>query len=289
MKGNHLSFADQCRIVYDLAEGSSIRSLEQTTRHHRDSIMRLGVRVGKGCAVLHDELMRELPCKEIQVDEMWSYCGKKQKNVTPEEDAAGFGDRWIYLALDPVSKVVPAFAVGKRDFTTTYKFGHDLASRLANRVQLTADGMNDYREVVLDAFGPDNVDFAQLVKSYTHENTAFTERKFSPPPMTSARPRRICGEPDPKRITTSHVEAHNMAVRNFTKRVARLTVCYSKKPENMDAAIALNVVYLNFVRGHWALKMTPAMALGIENDFWTMPKLVAAALERCPPQNISDA
>jgi IS1 family transposase len=282
MKGNHLSFENQCRIVHALAEGASIRSVEQQTKNHRDSIMRLGTRVGKGCAIIHDELMRDLPCKEIQIDEMWSFCGKKQKWVTPEEDAAGLGDRWIYIAIDPDSKVVPSYAVGKRDFTTTYRFGHDLASRMGNRVQLTSDGMNEYISVVEDAFGSDGVDYAMLVKSYTHEKYAFAERKSSPPPMTSARPRRICGEPDPDKISTSHVEARNMSVRNLLKRVARLTVCYSKKPENMDAAVALNMVYYNFVRPHTTIKMTPAMALGIQPSFWSIEEFVDRALKKCP-------
>lgn len=280
---NVIPFAKQCQIVHLLAESNSIRGIEQTTGHHRDSIMRLGVRVGKGCAVVHDEFMRELPCKEIQADEMWSFCGKKQRSVTPEEEAAGLGDRWIYIAVDPESKVVPSYAVGKRDYTTTYRFGHDLKSRLKNRVQLTTDGCNEYLPVILEAFGSDGVDFSQLVKRYTSDRAAFGERKGSPPKKVGSCVYPIYGDPDMDKVSTSHVEARNMSVRNLMRRVQRSTVAYSKKPENMDAAVALQMAYYNFVRPHTSLRMTPAMALGITNRFWSIQDLVQEALERCPP------
>jgi IS1 family transposase len=279
---NVIPFEKQCQITHLLAESASIRGIEQTTGHHRDSIMRLGVRVGKGCAVLHDELMRELPCKEIQADEMWSFCGKKQRSVTPAEEGAGFGDRWIFIALDPESKVVPAYAVGKRDFSTTYRFGHDLRSRLKNRIQLTTDGNNEYLSVVLEAFGSDGVDYSMLVKKYTNDRAAFGERKGSPPKKVSHCVYPIHGDPDPDKISTSHVEARNMSVRNFMRRVQRSTVSFSRKVENMDAAVALQMLYYNFVRPHTSLGMTPAMSLGIANDFWSIGTLVKRALEKCP-------
>lgn len=278
----NLKFEEQCRIVHALAEDASIRSLERQTGHHRDTIMRLGVRVGRGCAAIHDEIMRDLPCKEIQIDELWSFCGKKQRGVTSEQDAGGHGDRWIFTAEDPESKVIASYAVGKRDFSTTYRFCHDLASRLKNRIQLTSDGNNEYIDVVQEAFGSDGVDYSMLVKSFTHEKSAFGDRKSSPPPMTSARRKLICGEPEPDRISTSHVEAHNMTMRTFIKRISRLTVCYSKKSENMDAAVALYMGYYNFCKEHTTIKMTPAMALGIQPSFWSIEELVDRALKKCP-------
>lgn len=286
MKGNHLPFDVQCAIVHDLAEDASIRTIERKTGVHRDTVMRLGHRAGTGCTILHDEIMRELPCKEIQIDELHSFCGKKQRNTTPEEDAAGLGDRWTYVAIDPVSKVVPSFVMGKRDFTTTYRFGHDLASRLAERVQLTSDGMNEYIEVVLDAFG-DRVDYAMLIKKFTHDKSAHdVDRKYSPPRKKKAKSRRriIIGDPDYDLIGTSHVESHNLTMRTFIKRLTRLTVCYSKKPANMDAAIALYMCYHNLCKKHDTLRMTPMMALGKTKDFWSIEDLVGIALDKCPLQ-----
>lgn len=292
MKGNHLPFDLQVEVVKDLAECCNIRSIERKKGIHRDTIMRLGARVGKGCAILHDELMRELPCKEIEIDELHSFVGKKQSRVTFEEDAAGWGDRRVYAAIDRHSKIVPSCICGKRDFSTTYKFGHDLAPRFSERVLISSDGANDYIPVILDAFGPDKVDYGQIIKNFTHEKSAHDpNRKYSPPRLkkTKSRRRIIYGDPEREKIGTSRIESFWCTLRNFTKRQARLSVCFSRKVENMDRAVALFTCYHNFVKVHDSLETTPWVAIGRDKRPWSYAKLTALALERCPiTQNTSD-
>jgi IS1 family transposase len=278
---NVLPFEKQCRIVHALAECNSIRAIERQTGVHRDTVMRLGLRVGIGCAKILDETMRDLPCKEVEIDEIWGFVGKKQKYCSPEDEQTGLGDCWVYVAYDRDSKVVPSFVVGKRDLANTHKFGIDLASRMRNRIALFSDGSNDYIDVIQQAFG-ERVDYGQVVKTFTHQEAALAERKFSPPPMTKARRRIICGEPDREDISTSHVEANNMVMRTHIRRMVRLTNAHSKKLENMKAAIALHFAYFNLTRTHSTIKMTPAMALGIEPTFWSIQQLTARAFDSCP-------
>lgn len=161
---NVLSKDKQITAIAALAEGSSIRSIERMTGIHRDTIMRLGVRIGKGCARLLDEKMRGLTCNRIQVDEIWGFIGKKDRNITPEDDRE-LGSVWTFCAIDSDSKIVPSYKVGRRDAITANAFMFDLASRLRNRIQLSSDGLPSYLEAVEFAFGSD-VDFSQVVKSY---------------------------------------------------------------------------------------------------------------------------
>ena len=158
---NILSFEKQTAVVSALSEGVSIRSIERMTGIHRDTIMRLGVRVGTACQQLLHESMRDLPCERIQVDEIWGFVGKKARNANECEEANGLGDVWTYVAIDPDTKLVPSFVVGKRDYQHTRQFTDDIASRMRNRIQLSSDGMNTYLATVDASFG-DEVDYGQI-------------------------------------------------------------------------------------------------------------------------------
>ena len=277
MSNNHLNIDKKIAVTAALAEGSSIRSIERMTGVHRDTIMRLGVRIGQGCARLLDQKMRNLDCTSIQVDEIWGFVGKKDKAVKETDNTYEVGSVWTFCAIDTDSKIVPSYKVGKRDSYTTNAFIDDLASRLKNRIQLSADGFAPYLEAVEQAWGSD-VDFGQIVKSYQTDEGKYTpERKYSPPKFVSVSKYAIAGNPDLLRAHTSHVERLNATTRLHMKRMNRLTLAFSKKIENFEAAVGLHFAAYNLVRTHNTLKMTPAMAAGIERKFWSWGDLVEAA------------
>ena len=264
-------------IISALAEGSSIRSIERMTGVHRDTIMRLGIRIGKGCARFMDRRMRNIPCQRIQIDELWGFVGKKQKHVRFSDDPNEVGDIWTFCAIDADTKLVPCFRVGKRDVATANAFISDLAGRLKNRVQLSSDALAAYINAVEQAFGAD-VDYGQIVKSFTTGEEAYTpERKYSPPEFVAVSKYIVTGNPNLAHASTSHVERLNASTRLHMKRLNRLTLAFSKKRENFEAAVALHFTGYNFCRTHRTLRMTPAMAAGIERNFLSYGDLVEMA------------
>src|SRR5579864_4307646 len=263
---NVLSTDKQVAVISALAEGSGIRQIERITGVHRDTIMRLGVRVGTGCANVLDRKMRDLSCNHLQFDEIWGFIGKKERHCTPD-DSPEVGDVWTFCAIDSDTKIVPSFRVGKRDNATANAFVADVASRMANRVQISTDGLRSYIEAVEQAFGS-NVDYAQIVKIFEDESMdaeviGMDKTAFS-------------GRPDMSLASTSHIERLNGTTRLHMRRLTRLTYAFSKKRENFEAAVGLHFAYYNFVKRHNTLRMTPAMAAGIERDFWTVCDLVEA-------------
>lgn len=272
---NVLSTEKQGAIVGLLAEGSSIRSIERITGVHRDTIMRLGVRVGKGCARLLDAKMRDLSCKQLQFDELWGFIGKKERHCKPD-DSLELGDVWTFCAIDAETKLVPSFKVGKRDLATANAFVSDVASRVRNRVQISSDALAAYVQAIETNFGAD-VDFAQIVKTYVTDDSHVPERRFSAPEIVITEKKAIAGFPDLRKASTSHIERLNGTTRLHMRRLTRLTYAFSKKLENFEAAVALHFAYYNFVKRHITLRATPAMAAGIERDFWTVGDLVEAA------------
>lgn len=267
----------QIAITAALAEGSSIRSIERMTGVHRDTIMRLGVRVGQGCAKLLDEKMRGLDCKRLELDEIWGFVGKKMRHVQETDDQT-FGDVWTYCAIDAETKLVPSYHVSStRDLENTTAFISDLASRLNNRVQISTDAMNAYGDAIESVFGRE-VDYGVIVKAYSSEDGKYNpERKYSQPRIRSSEKFWAMGSPNPALISTSYVERLNASTRLHVKRLNRLTLAFSKKLVNFEAAVALNFASHNFVKAHRTLKMTPAMAAGVERKFWSYGDLVEAA------------
>ena len=268
---SRLSLDKQSQIIAGLVEGNSIRSMERMTDTHRDTIMRLGVRVGQGCAKIMDEQMRNLTCKRLQADEIWAYVGKKQAQVIGQDDRQRVGDQWTFVALDPDTKLVPSYLVGKRTTKNAVIFMNDLASRLTNRVQLSTDGLNSYVTAVEEAFGVD-VDYGQIVKAYEAEPVE--PGRYSPPRVVSAEKAVVVGRPVKADISTSHVERQNLTMRMSMRRFTRLTNGFSKKLENLEAAVALHFCHYNFCRLHKTLKVTPAMAAGVSQRLWSIEELV---------------
>lgn len=271
---NKLSVEKQTAVISALVEGTSIRSVERMTGVHRDTIMRLMVRVGQTCRQIMDEKIRDLNCSHIELDEIWCYVGKKQRHVKKSDDLSTVGDFWTWVALDAETKLVPTFRVGKRDIATGQAFIDDLQSRLKKRVQLSSDGLGLYVVAVDNAFGLD-VDFAQVVKFYEAEPIG--PGRYSPPKVVRVEKSYLTGKPNLDITSTSYVERQNLTMRMNMRRFTRLTNAFSKKLENLKAAVALHFAHYNFVRIHRTLKCTPAMEAGVVNELWTIGNLVEMA------------
>lgn len=272
---NRLSLDRRTQAISCLVEGSSIRSTERMTGIHRDTIMRLLVEVGTGCQALLDTHMRDLTCKRLQCDEIWSFCYAKSKNVPLEmKGERGVGDVWTWTSICAETKLVPSWLVGARDAATAHRFMADLSERLANRIQLTTDGNRVYLEAVEHYFGA-NIDYAMLIKQYGGEGErSKPETRYSPGNIVRASKARIMGDPDVDHVSTSYAERANLTMRMCMRRFTRLTNAFSKKIENHCAAVSLHFMYYNFVRRHQTLRVTPAMAAGVSNRLWSVEDIV---------------
>ncbi len=269
---NILPLDRQIQAVSALTEGCSIRAAERLTGVHRDTIMRLGVRVGEGCQHLHDRQMQGLHVPIIELDEIWAYVGMKQRKAGPHPE---MGDQYTCTALDATNKAIISYLTGKRDAPNTHAFAYDLASRITNRPEVTSDGFGPYVEAVLGAFGYDGVDFGQIVKHYEGERGQQASRKYSPGRIVSVQKTVVSGTP--RRLSTSLVERSNLTLRMQQRRFTRLTNGFSKKLQNHKAAVSLFVAHYNFCRVHSTIQITPAMALGVTDHIWTIGELIEAA------------
>ena len=274
---NKLATEKKVAVISMLCEGTSIRATERITGVNQNTIMSLNRRVGDACKQIMDEKMRGLNCKNLEIDEIWGFIGAKRKNA---ERAEVYGDVWTFIGLDSDSKLIPSFVVGKRDAYHAKMFMDDLASRMALRVQISSDALAAYPDAFERSFGTD-ADYGQIVKTYSvtplGNAAAPAAVRYSPAEVVKVERSVISGSPDVSRITTSHIEKQNHTLRMHCRRLTRLTNAFSKKFENFEAAVALNFAYYNFVKTHRAIRMTPAMAAGVEKSHWTVAELV----ERC--------
>jgi IS1 family transposase len=273
---NRLSQAKRVQVVKALVEGNSLRATARMTGVAKNTVTKLLVELGEACSAYQDEALRDLHCRRIECDEIWSFCHSKAANV-PEEHKGefGYGDVWTWVALDAETKLVPAWLVGLRDTADATAFISNLAERLANRVQLTTDGHRPDLEAVEDAFGQD-IDYAMLIKLYGHQEQ---EHRYSPPECIGTRAHRVQGHPDPRHVSTSYIERQNLTMRMGMRRFTRLTNAFSKKVENLAAAVSLHFMYYNFARPHQSLATpyprTPAMAAGVTDRLWKVEEIVA--------------
>lgn len=263
---NKLSIQERAHILHLLCEGMSIRAITRLTGVSKNTVAKLLIDAGKACAAYHEANVREVKAARVQVDEIWSFTYAKQKNVAAAKAAPDHaGDTWTWTAIDADSKMIVSYLVGGRDAEYAMWFMDDLASRLGNRVQLTSDGHRAYLEAVEGAFGCD-VDYAQLVKMYGA--TATAPGRYSPAECTGIKKIRREGNPDIDHVSTSYVERQNLTMRMHMRRFTRLTNAFSKKVENHAHAVALHMMYYNFVRIHKTLRVTPAMASGVSDRLW---------------------
>jgi len=278
---NRLDAKTRALIVRLLVEGNSVRATARIADVSKNTVTKLLVALGEVCSEFQDRTLRNLTCKRVQIDEIWSFCYSKEKNVPAEfKGQFGFGDVWTWTAIDADTKLVPSWLVGDRDARSACAFVKDLSERLANRVQLTSDGLNLYLRAVEEAFGCD-VDYAMLVKQYGGEGSNHNpETRYSPAVCTGAECHVIMGNPVEADVSTSYVERQNLTMRMSMRRFTRLTNAFSKKVENHVAALALYFFHYNFCRIHSTLRVTPAMAAKVTDRLWEVSDLVKMLVER---------
>jgi IS1 family transposase len=275
---NQLSVERRAAIVRALVEGNSARATARLTGTSRTTVLSLLAEVGEMCRVYQDHVLRNLPCKRIQCDEVWSFCGAKDKQV--KAGARGVGDVWTWTAICADTKLMVSWLVGTRGSHAARRFMADLQSRLANRVQLTTDGHMAYLDAVDRAFGRD-VDYGMLVKIYA--SPLGDRGRYSPPVCIGAEKSWVMGDPDPDHISTSFIERTNLTMRMGNRRFTRLTNAFSRKVENHAYSVDIQFMHYNFCRPHMTLTKahpqhyptTPAMAAGIARHVWTLEKVCA--------------
>jgi len=278
---NILSRDQQIQIIAALTEGMSIRAVERLTGVHRDTIMRLGARVGAGAAALHDRTMHSLRVGRLELDEIWGYVGCKQKNVK-RKDLAVTGDQYTFIALASTARAIITYRTGKRDSANTHEFAHDLRERVLGAPEISTDGFLPYQNAIRSAFG-NRVAHGQIVKTYSVTNLGKSAAvRYSPAQVVAVSREVISGVPAD--ISTSYVERQNLSLRMASRRFTRLTNGFSKKLEHHEAAVSLYVAHYNLCRVHEAHgNKTPAMALGVTDHVWSLGELIDAALAQVPP------
>lgn len=260
---NKLSKEKRAQVIHLLVEGNSLRGTARLANVDYNTVLSFLVKIGEACAQYQYLNLRNLPCRRIQVDEIWSFCYTKEKNLSKAKAApAGAGDLWTFTSLCPDTKIVPSWLVGERDSQTAAHFIRDLSSRFSGKIQLTSDGFKSYESAVVGTFGAD-IDYAMVVKQYDGRQHYIGSEK-----------RTIAGNPKEEYISTSLVERQNLTMRMSMRRFIRETSGFSKKVENHCATVALYFMYYNFARVHSTLKVTPAMEIGIANHIWSIEEIV---------------
>jgi IS1 family transposase len=272
---NKLPVERRAQILGMMVEGVSIRAISRMTGVSKNTIVKLLADAGQACSEYQDRALRNLFCKRIQADEIWSFVYAKQKNVPQEKRGQfGYGDVWTWTALDADNKLIVCWHVGTRDADAAYAFMMDVASRLANRAQLTTDGHASSLSAVDAAFSRGlGFDYAQLAKIYGTSPEA--QRRYSPPICLGAQKSEIRGTPDPEHISTSYVERQNLSMRIGMRRFTGLTNAFSKKLKNHMHALSIYFMHYNFVRIHQTLRVTPAMEAGVSSRLWSVEDMVA--------------
>jgi IS1 family transposase len=278
---NRLNLDRRAQVLAALVDGNSIRATCRMTDVAKATVLKLLVDVGGACLAYQREHLRGLKCRRLQVDEIWSFCSMKERNVSPERRGVlGYGDVWTFTAVDPDTKLVPCFHVGRRDLEAATAFLSDLAGRVVTRVQLTTDGHRMYLEAIYPTFGT-GIDYAQLVKIYAPNpdgrDKNDPQRRYSPARFVAAERKVISGDPDERHISTSHVERSNLTMRMSQRRFTRLTNAFSKKVGNLRHAVALHFMHYNFARLHMTTRITPAQAAGVDGHLWTVAEIAEMA------------
>lgn len=277
---NKLTLSKRAQILHMLVEGNSLRSTSRMADVSINTVTKLLVDVGQACSDYQNATLRNLPCKRVQVDEIWAFCYAKQKNVADAKSApVDAGDVWTWTAICADTKLIPSWLVGGRDAEYADAFINDLAGRMSSRIQLTSDGHRSYLEAVEGAFGAD-VDYAMLIKTYG--NTVEGQKRYSPAECTGIYKKPITGNPDDAHVSTSYVERQNLTMRMHMRRFTRLTNGFSKKVENHEYAIALHFMYYNFGKIHKTLRVTPAMEAGVSDHVWTLEEIAGLVKEDAP-------
>lgn len=274
---NQLPREKQIQVIQCLVEGNSIRSTVRMTGVAKNTVSKLLVSVGQACEEYQRKNITELYCQHVQCDEIWAYCYAKEKNV-PEEykGVLGYGNVWTFSSMDAESKLIINWTIGSRDKVTAIEFMKDLRSRIRGRFQLTTDSWKKFKYAVEEAF-KDNIDYAMIRKQYAGQDPNIPGARYSPPSVIGLSKTTISGRPDKQHVSTSYIERSNLTMRMSMRRFTRLTNGFSKKLENLEAAIALHFMHYNFCRIHSSLRVTPAMSIGLTHRVWDIADLAVLA------------
>jgi IS1 family transposase len=275
---NRLSSEKRATVIAALVEGNSIRATCRMTGVAKNTVTKLLLDLGAACSAYQDRVMRDLECQRLEIDEIWTFVYAKKKNVPTElKGERGIGDVWTFVALDADTKLVPSYLIGERNTPDAVAFVADLASRLKHRVQITSDGHHLSLLAMRSVFRGE-VDYATVFKQFANTTKRppwlDPETRYSPGQCIAVHKERIAGNPDMGKASTSYVERQNLTMRMGMRRFTRLTNAFSKKVENLTAAVALHFMHYNFCRVHKTLGTTPAVAAGITDHRWTLAELV---------------
>lgn len=279
---NVLPREKQIEVIAALCDGLGIRAVSRITGVNRGTVAALALKVGRGCAELHDRMMVGIRTSRLELDELWSYVGKKQARVNKNAlGAAAVGDQYTFVALAASTRAIVAYRTGKRDSGTTHDFIADLRERVIGSPEISTDGFKPYQNAIRAEFG-NRIAHGVINKTYsvTHIGLKEAARRYSPAQVVAVAYDVVSGVPAD--ISTSYVERSNLTLRMSSKRFARLSNGFSKRLEPHCATISLYVMHYNFCRVHESLKATPAMALGVAERVWTIAELVDAALATQP-------
>lgn len=283
---NVLSRDQQIQVIACLTEGMSIRATERITGIHRDTIMRLAAKVGRGCAELHDRLMVGLRVGRIECDELWSFVGKKQKHLR-RGDSPEKGDQWVFVGLASASRAIVSYHTGKRDTGNTQEFMADLRGRVLGSPEISTHGFTPYQPAVRTEFKNSAHGVINKTFSVTNLNMHQSQHRYSPAAVIAVAREAVNGVP--AEISTSYVERSNLSLRMASRRFTRLTNGFSKKLDNHAAAVSLYVAHYNLCRVHESLKTSPAAQLGITDHVWSLGELIDAALATQPIEPVVTA
>lgn len=272
LDGMYLPIEKAEMVLALLLEGNSISSVERITDVHHTTILKLLALAGEKCERIMADKIRNVEVRDVECDEVWSFIGKKQKRVRPDDNQL-LGDCYVWVGIERHSKLVLNIAIGKRDQVTADTFIEGIRHATArSRFQITTDGFAAYKNAINDTLH-DRCDFAQLIKVYRAASEG--EDRYSPAEVASMEVVPVMGQPDPERICTSIVERSNLSLRMGLRRFTRLTNGFSKKWEMHCAAVMLWYCWYNFGRVHKSLRVTPAMAAGIADHVWSISELLA--------------
>jgi IS1 family transposase len=274
---NKLPIEKQKQILHLLVEGNSLRSTSRIADVSINTVTKLLIDVGRACSEYQNKTLRNLNCKNVQIDEIWSFCYAKKANVEKAiAPVEGAGDIWTWTAIDSDSKLVMSWLVGDRTSEYAEEFIQDISSRMSGKIQITTDGHKVYINAVEKAFGCE-IDYAMLIKVYGGNSDKNNEKRYSPSRFISTVKQTIVGNPDSSLVSTSYVERQNLTMRMAMRRFTRLTNGFSKKIENHEYAVALHFMYYNFARIHKTLRVSPAMQAGVTNHLWSLEEIAMLA------------
>ena len=274
LDGMYLPMEKAELVLRLLLEGSSVSTVERITEVHHTTILKLLVLAGEKAERVMAQKIRNVQARDVECDEVWSFIGKKEKRVRPEDDQ-NLGDCYTFVAIERHTKLVLNIAMGKRYQGTTDALIEGLRQATGpTPFQITTDGFKSYRSAITTTLH-DRCDFAQLIKVY--RASVEGEARYSPAEVAAVEVVPVMGQPDPDRICTSIVERSNLSIRMGIRRFTRLTNGFSKKWENHWAAVALWFAFYNFCRRHQTLRMTPAMGAGVTDHIWSVRELLEAA------------